>query len=226
MKTTRKFTNFILMMMCLGILMTVSIKASAKTYSFSGTYTGYNLYDNEKTRIVLNNDKTYKVYIDNTLHSTGKVENDGQNNYKVPGYYIRFKLYGNKLKVYSIDGRDAKIPYGGVFKKIPQYKGKKLKSKQYKAIKGWWSQNSSGGYNIKFTKSGKICYYDRYSDERVEYDVIYKMKKTGSGYMIYLYDNGSGNKYRFKYCGDYMEYYSGWKGNSYSGSSSLFKGKW
>lgn len=163
MKTTRKFTNFILMIMLLGILMPMSIQLPVNANSVSNACIEAGVDPSRKTEIVLSK-KTYKR--------------------------------------------------------------KKLTSKQYKAIKGWWSHNSSGGYNIKFTKSGKICYYDRYSDERVEYDVIYKMKKTGSGYMIYLYDNGSGNKYRFKYCGDYMEYYSGWKGNSYSGSSSLFKGKW
>ena len=226
MKGKRKNIHLLLIAFCFGILITVNVKVSAKTYPFSGTYTGYNCSSYEKTRIVLNKNKTIKIYIDNVFYSKEKVQKIGTNKYKIPGYYVRIKLYGNKIKIYSSDGRDAKIPYGGVFKKIPQYKGKKLTSRQYNAIKGWWSQNSSGGKNVRFSKSGKITYYDRWTNRKVDYDVIYKVKKSGSGYMFYLYDNGFGTKYRFKYQGDTMEYYSGWKGNRYSGSSSMFRGKW
>lgn len=215
-------------MMCLFFVafMTIGVKASAKTYSFSGTYVGTNTYSYEKTRIVLNKNKSFKVYINNKLFASKKVKKINTNTYQVPGYLIRIKLYSNKIKVYASDGRDAKIPYGGTYKKIAQYKGKALTTKQYNAIKGWWSHNSSGGYNVKFSKSGKIYYYDRYTNKQLYHHVIYKIKSTKSGYLFYLYDNTTGNKYRYKFYKNTMEYYSGWTGNQYSGSSSLFRGKW
>ena len=94
------------------------VNVFAKNYSFSGTYTGHNLNSGEKTKIVLKKNKTYKVYIGGSYFGKGKVKKFGKNKYKVPGYYLRIKLYKNKLKVYSKDGRDAKIPYGGTFKRV------------------------------------------------------------------------------------------------------------
>ena len=106
--------NITVMLLAVVLLISSSgINVSAKTYSFSGTYTGHNLNSGEKTKIVLKKNKTYKVYIGGSYFAKGKVKKFGKNKYKVPGSYIRMKLYKNKLKVYCKDGRDAKIPYGG-----------------------------------------------------------------------------------------------------------------
>lgn len=111
--------NITVMLLAVVLLISSSgINVSAKTYSFSGKYTGHNLNSGEKTKIVLKKNKTYKVYIGGSYFAKGKVKKFGKNKYKVPGSYIRMKLYKNKLKVYCKDGRDAKIPYGGTYKKV------------------------------------------------------------------------------------------------------------
>lgn len=111
--------NITVMLLAVVLLISSSgINVSAKTYSFSGTYTGHNLNSGEKTKIVLKKNKTYKVYIGGSYFAKGKVKKFGKNKYKVPGSYIRMKLYKNKLKVYCKDGRDAQIPYGGTYKKV------------------------------------------------------------------------------------------------------------
>ncbi len=201
--------------------------AFAKTYKFAGTYVGENLYTGEQTRIVLKTNKTFKVYISGKLSHKGKVKKRSGNVYEVPNYSIRLKLSSKKLRVYSPDGRDAKIPYGGTFKKISQHKAKKLTSAQYKAVKGWWSHNSSGGYNVKFTKEGKVKFYDRYTNKVVDTFVVVKVKKVNGRYLYCLYNNNRGVKISY-YKGDgYMEFYGSWTINkNYSGSSSLSPGKW
>ena len=116
----KKLTKNITVMLLAVVLLIGSsgVNVSAKNYSFSGTYTGYNLNSDTYTKIVLKKNKTYKVYIGGSYFGKGKVKKFGKNKYRVPGYYIRMKIYKNKLKVYSKDGRDAKIPYGGTFKKV------------------------------------------------------------------------------------------------------------
>lgn len=99
------------------VLGSSGINVSAKTYSFSGTYTGRNLNSGQKTKIVLKKNKTFKVYIDGSFFAKEKVKKIGKNKYKVPGSYIRLKLSKKKLRVYCKDGRDAKIPYGGTYKR-------------------------------------------------------------------------------------------------------------
>ncbi len=199
----------------------------AKTYKFTGTYVGQNLYTGEFTRIVLKSNKTFKVYISGKLSYKGKVKRRSGNTYQASESYIRMKLASKSLKVYSSDGRDAKIPYSGSFKKIGQYKAKKLTTAQYNAVKGWWSHNSSGGYDVKFTKDGKVKYYQRYTNTVANTFVVVKVKKVKGNYLYCLYDNNSGSKISYYKQAGYMEFYGGWTvGKDYSGSSSLSVGRW
>ena len=114
-KLTKSITVFLLAIVLIASSSGISV--SAKTYSFSGTYTGRNLYARQKTKIVLKKNKTFKVYINGSFFAKEKVKKIGKNTYKVPGSYIRLRLSKKKLKVYSKDGRDAKIPYGGTYKR-------------------------------------------------------------------------------------------------------------
>ena len=71
--------NITVMLLAVVLLISSSgINVSAKTYSFSGTYTGHNLNSGEKTKIVLKKNKTYKVYIGGSYFAKGKVKKFGK----------------------------------------------------------------------------------------------------------------------------------------------------
>lgn len=116
----KKITKNI-MVILLAVMLVISssgVNVSAKNYSFSGTYTGRNLNSGQKTKIVLKKNKTFKVYINGSFFAKEKVKKIGKNRYKVTGgSYVRLKLSKKKLRVYCKDGRDAKIPYGGTYKR-------------------------------------------------------------------------------------------------------------
>lgn len=109
----------------------------------------------------------------------------------------------------------------------------KLPNKVYKNVKGkWYTQSSSSGYNIKFTKT-RVKYYDRSTNKLVYNCKIIKVTKIKKGYykgeykIVYKGPFGK-NCYKTVNKGkkgfDYFYLYNGkWQ---YSGSSSLFKGKW
>lgn len=107
----------VILLAAMLVISSSGVNVSAKNYSFSGTYTGRNLNSGQKTKIVLKKNKTFKVYINGSFFDKEKVKKIGKNKYKVPGSYIRLKLSKKKLRVYCKDGRDAKIPYGGTYKR-------------------------------------------------------------------------------------------------------------
>ncbi len=104
-----------------------------------------------------------------------------------------------------------------------------LKGKVYKWVKNkWWTASSSGGYDVKFSKT-KVKYYNREDGKIHHIAKINSYKKINGGYVIKV-KNG-----QYKYCytiyenqKDALEFYNGWKVDvdQYSGSSSLNKGKW
>ncbi len=104
----------------------------------------------------------------------------------------------------------------------------KLSKKVYRQVKGWWTNVSSGGTDRKFTRT-KMKIFDRTTGQCIDSIKIYGCKKVKGGYVIRL-KNSQGEKLCYKYNkkADMMENYMGWKadGNYYSGSSSLFRGKW
>lgn len=104
----------------------------------------------------------------------------------------------------------------------------KLSKKVYRQIKGWWTNVSSGGTDRKFTRT-KMKIFDRNTGQYIGKMRIYGCKKVKGGYLIRL-KNSDGEKLCYKYNkkADMMENFMGWKADSnyYSGSSSLFRGKW
>lgn len=104
----------------------------------------------------------------------------------------------------------------------------KLSKKVYRQVKGWWTNVSSGGTDRKFTRT-KMKIFDRTTGQCIDSMKFYGCKKVKGGYVIRL-KNSQGEKLCYKYNkkADMMENYMGWKadGNYYSGSSSLFRGKW
>lgn len=104
----------------------------------------------------------------------------------------------------------------------------RLSKKVYRQIKGWWTNASSGGTDRKFTRT-KMKIFDRNTGQCTGKMKIYGCKKVKGGYLIRL-KNNEGEKLCYKYDkkADVMESYMGWKtdGDYYSGSSSLFRGKW
>lgn len=100
-----------------------------------------------------------------------------------------------------------------------------LSDKQYKKVKGLWSENSSGGWNVKFTRS-KVNYYDRSTGELAWTATIKKCKKIGSVYAYYVKSEKGYYEYRTTTNdSDTLEYYGSWNdehyADYYSGSSSL-----
>ena len=101
--------------------------------------------------------------------------------------------------------------------------------KIYNKIKGWYAENSSGGYNIKVEREYFIKYY-RATDKVSSRWKIHTMKTKDNGYLFCV-------KYRDwevgYFCeknklGEGFDHLMGWDGDwiGYSGSSSLSKGKW
>ena len=105
----------------------------------------------------------------------------------------------------------------------------KLSKTIYKKIGGWWTDASSGGYDRKITRS-KFKIYSRATGKSVGTMKICGSKTVKGGYLIRLKNsNGAKLCYRYNKKADVMEnFYNGWKAdpNYYSGSSSMFRGKW
>lgn len=102
-----------------------------------------------------------------------------------------------------------------------------------KAVRGkWWTQNSSGGYDVRFT-SKKISYYEHGSNKPAKVRKIKNCKKVKSGYLIiikdgedvysYLYEKDNPTVLTFL-CAVNQKQID--EGVGYSNSSSLSEGKW
>lgn len=105
----------------------------------------------------------------------------------------------------------------------------KLSKKLYKKLGGWWTDVSSGGYDRKITRK-KVKIFSRTTGKCIGTMKICGCKKVKGRYILKL-KNSSGTKlcYRYDKKADVLEnYYNGWKAdpNYYSGSSSMFRGKW
>lgn len=111
---------------------------------------------------------------------------------------------------------------------LAKKKSFRLSKKVYRQIKGWWTNVSSGGTDRKFSRT-KMKVYDRSTGQCIGKMKICGCKKVKGGYLIKL-KNSRGEKLSYKYNkkADVLESYMGWKAdaNSYSGSNSLFRGKW
>lgn len=106
----------------------------------------------------------------------------------------------------------------------------KLSDKQYKKVKGWWSSNSSGGWDIKFTRS-KVKYYDRTTGDLAWTAAIKGCKKKDGIYVYYIKSEKGCYEFRTtKFDSGVLEYYGSWDDEHYvdyySGSASLSCGKW
>lgn len=105
----------------------------------------------------------------------------------------------------------------------------RLSKKVYRKLKGWWTDVSSGGYDRKITRKA-IKVYSRTTGECIDNIKICGCKKVKGGYLIKIKNNrGIKSCYKYNKKADMMEnYYMGWKADEtyYSGSSSLFRGKW
>jgi len=122
-----------------------------------------------------------------------------------------------------------------VVKAIKKKKVSKAKyavpEKIYNKIKGWYSESSSAGYDVKVTRDYFIK-YDRTTGKVSSSWKIQKMKITKNCYrfcvkyrnweVAYVCNKGK--------LGEGFEFYDGWDedpyGIGYSGSASLSKGKW
>lgn len=106
---------------------------------------------------------------------------------------------------------------------------KSMNKQAYNIVKNqWWTSVSSGGDDVRFTKT-KVKYYDRYIQKVVRTEKIRGCKKYKTGYLILL---GKGkDKYSYfiskKKTKDVIDCYLGWKKSwrIYAGSGSLKKGK-
>lgn len=106
----------------------------------------------------------------------------------------------------------------------------KLSDEQYKIVKGWWSYNSSGGWDVKFTRT-KVKYYDRETGKVSWTATIKNCKKKNGIYIYYVKTENGETEYRTSTeYPDTLESYFSWDdsniSNYYSGSSSLSRGKW
>jgi len=71
------------------------------------------------TKIKFNGkNKSMKVYIGGKKYVREKLTKIKSNVYYVKGSAIKIKFFHKKIRVYALDGRDAKIPYSGTFKKV------------------------------------------------------------------------------------------------------------
>ena len=111
-----------------------------------------------------------------------------------------------------------------VVKAATKDKKTELPLKIYKKIKGWWTDNSSGGYNRKVKKK-YIKVYDRATGKLAYKSKIYGWKNTRQGYLIKLKYPHNNAKYCYLYNEPYavLEYYDSWDidGKNYSGSASM-----
>ncbi len=116
----------------------------------------------------------------------------------------------------------------------PVYAANKMPAKLYKLVKGkWYTQASSGGYDIKFTKT-KVKFYEHGSDDPSFVCKIKKVTKIKKGeykgrYRV-VFKNSDGNLTSFistNKKASAFDYYFGDKGyEDYSGSGSIHAGRW
>jgi len=106
----------------------------------------------------------------------------------------------------------------------------KLPKELWSQVKGkWYTQASSGGYDIKFTRA-KIKYYNRDTGKLVYSVKIRKVKIIKSGIrkgdyrIIFKNTRGISSYISSKYGFDYYSGAAGYDG--YSGSASISEGKW
>ena len=104
-----------------------------------------------------------------------------------------------------------------------------IPEKIYNKIKGWYAENSSGGYNVKVTRDYFIK-YDRETGKISSRWKIHKMKTKDNGYLFCVKYREMESSY---FCeksklGEGFDHLYSWDGDwiGYSGSSSLSKGKW
>lgn len=109
----------------------------------------------------------------------------------------------------------------------------KLPNKLYKMVKGkWYTQASSAGYDVKFTKNHVNYYYRK--DSKCAYSgKIKKVKKIKSGEykdcyrIIFQNANGVSSFVSIDKKASGFNYYDGVSGHKgYSGSSSISRGRW
>lgn len=106
----------------------------------------------------------------------------------------------------------------------------KLPPRLYRQLKGrWYTQASSGGYDIKFTQT-RVKYYDRDTGKLAYSGKIKQVKKIRNGlrkgdYRIVFKNVNGVSSYIGSNTG--FDYYSGATGyEGYSGSASISEGKW
>ncbi len=98
----------------------------------------------------------------------------------------------------------------------------------YKTIEGkWYTQASSGGYNVKFTRN-EVQYYDRQTDQLVYSGRIKKVIKISSGQykdryrIVFKNAGGTASFINEDEKANGFSYFSGEEGyEGYSGSSSI-----
>lgn len=97
----------------------------------------------------------------------------------------------------------------------------------YKKIKGWWTENSSGGYDYKIVKTG-FKRYNRTTGKCLATWKVKGCKKTSEGYLIKVKYKNYKASYVYNEAQDVLEYHWDWNtsGDNYSGSSSLSREKW
>lgn len=102
-----------------------------------------------------------------------------------------------------------------------------LPNSLYKEIKGYWTSASSAGNNYKVTKNS-FKVYDRETGRCIGINKVKSVKKTERGYFIKLKRGSRRFGYLYNEEADMLESYSAWSPdpNTYSGSSSLMRGKW
>lgn len=109
--------------------------------------------------------------------------------------------------------------------KTPTTSSFQLSNEQYEKVKGEWEQNSSGGWNVEFTKT-EVKYFDRNSGDIEWTAEIKNCKKEGNVYIYYIQSEGGKFEYRtIDGDPDTLEYFYSWDdaniADYYSGSSSL-----
>ena len=117
------------------------------------------------------------------------------------------------LFVYNVDVVEASV-------KLPQ--------KLYRLVKGkWYTQASSSGYNVRFTRT-RVKYYDRTTNKVVWSGRIKKVKKLKKYRYRIIFKNANGvssfvskNKRA-----DFFDFFGSTGTKGYSGCSSIEKGKW
>ena len=109
----------------------------------------------------------------------------------------------------------------------------KMPGKLYKQVKGkWYTESSSGGYNVRFTKT-KVKYYSRRTNRFIYSCKLVKVKKIKKGQfkgcyrLVYKYSHG-----KFSYINEnkkakHFECFNSSSGyKHYSGSGGLWPGTW